>query len=111
MFLPDLKWAAGLFEGEGSITILTPKYGRKQVQLAVSSTDLDVLKRFWAIVGVGHISGPKFQISKHTGRRQKAQYSWRVTSFEGSQAVLAAFYSELGQRRQARVLEALKAVQ
>jgi hypothetical protein len=50
---PEIAWAAGLFEGEGSITHV---YGR--TQLRIHMTDFEVLERFLEIIGAGRIYGP-----------------------------------------------------
>lgn len=48
----EFAWAAGLFEGEGSIT-LAPR-PRLQMKMA----DEDVVRRFGEILGVGKVYGP-----------------------------------------------------
>ena len=48
----DVAWAAGLFEGEGSI-LSKSKYS---FSLAITSTDLDVLKRLQGVAGGGTIT-------------------------------------------------------
>jgi hypothetical protein len=45
----DIAWAAGMFEGEGSMGV----YGHNAPRLTVTMKDLGVLKRFQKIVGVG----------------------------------------------------------
>ena len=52
-FNPAIAWAAGLFEGEGTITRCD---GR--LHLRMQLTDLEVLERFAEIVGTGKIYGP-----------------------------------------------------
>jgi hypothetical protein len=49
----QIAWAAGLFEGEGTIVDSTGS-----VQLRVKMTDLDVLERLLDVFGVGDIYGP-----------------------------------------------------
>jgi hypothetical protein len=44
----DIAWAAGLFEGEGTIVDSTGS-----VQLRVKMTDLDVLEKRFDVFGVG----------------------------------------------------------
>lgn len=70
----DVAWAAGLFEGEGTITLngkqLSPR-------LKLSMTDFDVVRRFAKIVRVGHLcpwidDNPKHlpQLCWYTGRKK-----------------------------------------
>jgi hypothetical protein len=49
----QIAWAAGLFEGEGTIVDSTGS-----VQLRVKMTNLDVLERLVDVFGVGEIYGP-----------------------------------------------------
>jgi hypothetical protein len=49
----QIAWAAGLFEGEGTIVD-----SAGPVQLRVKMTDLDVLERLLDVFGVGEIYGP-----------------------------------------------------
>ena len=46
----DRAWLAGLFEGEGSITLKN-----RHAELAITSTDRDVLERVVALTGFGKI--------------------------------------------------------
>ena len=50
---PEVAWAAGLFEGEGSITVCGGV-----ARLSLVLTDYQVLERFVEIVGTGKIYGP-----------------------------------------------------
>lgn len=49
----EIAWAAGLFEGEGCITVSN---GRPVMRL--NSTDADTPRRFCEIVGAGKVYGP-----------------------------------------------------
>lgn len=50
----EIAWAAGLFEGEGSIFI-----HRDTIRMQLGTCDLDVLERFHEIMGCGRIFGPE----------------------------------------------------
>ena len=61
----EVAWAAGLFEGEGSV-VLTP-WG---VRLQIKMTDEDVLQHFRAILG-GNINGPyQYNVPGKPARKQ-----------------------------------------
>lgn len=65
----EFAWAVGLFEGEG--TIHAGRKGprgasRSQRRLCLGTTDLDVLQRFHAAVGVGKIDGPRIVKDRKT---------------------------------------------
>lgn len=99
----DVAWAAGLFEGEGTI------YGNKKptrrnhkMALMVSSTDKDVVDRFQSIVGQGRVHGP-YQF----GGRKKPLYQWVSGKFETIQFLVAVFWPWLGERRKAQAVAVL----
>lgn len=50
----SIAWAAGLFEGEGTVFVAKTGYARAQMQLCDEAT----LRRFCQAVGVGKIIGP-----------------------------------------------------
>lgn len=93
-------WAAGLFEGEGSI--VTGRKGRL-VQLWLRTTDLDVLQRFAEIVGAGNITVVKLRPC-HT----KQQYSWCIGDVQNVGRILTYMRPWLGTRRGVRADEGLE---
>jgi hypothetical protein len=109
----DNAWAAGLFEGEGCITIL--KGGGKQnrvrkdgsrsskeyryPRLCMSLTDEDILRRFKSIMG-GTIRGP------YTKPNRKPIWYWQLSGkavYPAAQKLLPY----LGRRRAERLVEVL----
>lgn len=70
----DVAYAAGLFEGEGSVTVARSFYTRRgekrtrktpQVKLRVAMTDKEPVERFATIFG-GRVNGPyKYQKSHY----------------------------------------------
>lgn len=92
-----MAWAAGMFEGEGSIFWHTSK-GRGRVQM--SSTDYDVLERFARVVGCGRVYGP-YQPSG--GRRLR--WDWLAEGPTEPRQVVAMLWPYLGERRRAKAVE------
>lgn len=93
----NLAWAAGLFEGEGSID---PKGNR----LSLTTTDLDVLNKFLSVAGCGHIYQRKPNpLKKQLGK--KTQWTWVINRQEYTQALLAAMWEWLGVRRRVKAEE------
>jgi hypothetical protein len=93
----NIAWAAGLFEGEGSISIDK----RNDVPaLHMSMTDKDVVERFAEIVGVGSITHRPYEPPL------KEQWAWQAS---GTNAVnvLNELLPWLGARRRARAEEVL----
>jgi hypothetical protein len=95
----NLAWAAGLFEGEGSISVKA-----QTAQLQLSMSDEDVVRRLHLIMGVGSFSGPYQDKRKPT---YKPMWTWSVGGARKVQAVLAAFWNQLGDRRKAKAKEAI----
>lgn len=77
----ELAWAAGFFDGEGSVFRATNVKHYKcgyQVQASVSqSGDRELLDRFQRAVGVGSVYGP-FR-SSVKGKIIKPRYRWVAT--------------------------------
>ena len=95
----NIAWAAGLFEGEGSISIKP-----QTAQLHLAMTDEDVVRKFHAIVGMGNVYGPGIDKRKP---HYKPSWRWAVGGSKKSQALLAAFWPFLGARRQAKARDAI----
>jgi hypothetical protein len=97
----EIAWAAGVFEGEGCVTLALRPSGRPRVQMYVVSTDRDVLDRFAAVVGAGKVYGPY----ERAARKPISRWAG------GSWALLERLSSEwspyLSQRRSARFREVL----
>lgn len=95
-----IAWAAGLFEGEGWLTLSHQKSGRPCAQLGLSSTDEDVVRRFALVIG-GRVTGPH---EKSGTWDFKPYWHCQMTRHEDIGIVLAAFWPWLGQRRRARAI-------
>lgn len=64
------------------------------------------LERFrQALLGVGHISGPRAP----RGWSKLPQYRWHIGSFEGTQAVIALLWPWLGATKRTQAASALRA--
>jgi hypothetical protein len=98
----NLAWAAGIFEGEGSIFVHPVK--KNSVYLKISMTDEDVLRKFHAIVGLGTICGPYRRLD------YKPQWQWACAGGKQVQALLAAFWCFLGDRRKSKAVEAINRI-
>lgn len=96
----SLAWAAGLFEGEGSIIT-----ARNQFTVRMGMTDKDVVDRMHQTIGLGTIRGPYINTSGHN---KKPMYFWCVNSSPQSYAVLVAMWPWLGERRRQRAAEAIR---
>lgn len=101
-------WAAGLFEGEGSVALIRPK---KQVRprwaLSLEMTDEATVRLFASIFGLGirvYARRPRGPLAK------LPRWSWRIDRKAHVYYVLAQLYPFLQERRRARAREALLAL-
>jgi hypothetical protein len=100
----DLAWAAGLYEGEGSICARKDKPASAAMSLGM--TDEDVVRRFAQIVGFGNVyPRPRANASGHLGN--KLMWYWQTGRYEHVQAAIAMFWPWLGTRRRAQASRVL----
>lgn len=95
----SVDWAAGLFEGEG--TIVVKPYGEGTVSLQLASIDKDTVDRFQAVMG-GKVYGPYGPYQP----RRKPHWRWDANGKEAGR-VLKVLAPRLGMRRGAKAQEAL----
>jgi hypothetical protein len=101
-------WAAGLFEGEGTVTYSPRTEGRKMSRrVAIGMTDPDVLRRFHEVVGVGHLNGPYHRRSTKTGKPIRSVWTWTCGRWTELEPLLERLEPFLGQRRGAAVRKVL----
>lgn len=104
----QIAWAAGLFEGEGCISINKSKrFGRvySTALLSLQMTDEDSVQRFADIVGMPeNCKGP------HLGRTLKHKPVWRwCVMAKKARTVIHLLYPHLGKRRRQRADDVLEA--
>lgn len=92
----DIAWAAGLFEGEGCVSV-----NQGLMRLYLNITDYDVIRRFADILG-GKVSGPNY--------RDDRKPIWRWTANKPSLIVdiLGKIGPYLCERRTTRIAEIRK---
>jgi hypothetical protein len=102
-------WAAGLFEGEGTVTYSPRTESRKMSRrVAIGMTDPDVLRHFHEVVGVGYMNGPYARRSTTTGNEIRPVWTWACSRWSELQPLLERLEPFLGERRGAAVREVLK---
>ena len=100
-----IAWAAGLFEGEGSIVLRrNTTTGGVELRLLMNMTDQDVVERFGAVVGCGLVRPVKRcrSIPEHW----KDQWRWTAVGLDAYE-LLQRLLPYLGNRRSERATEAL----
>jgi hypothetical protein len=98
----ELAWAAGLFEGEGSI-YAEPKNGRHYLRFCLSTTDKDVIDRFAAVMECGKVYGP------YAGTN-KQRYDWRTKNHGDAVRAATLLWPWLGERREKQLQSAMAAI-
>jgi len=101
--LLNIAWAAGLFEGEGSIMIITRNNNRKYVRLRIASTDFDVIDKFVKIVKHGGTS-------ICTTQSQRKIKHWECAKRNETREILNLFIPFLGRRRKEKAIIALETI-
>lgn len=100
----ELKWAAGLFDGEGTIGVRKNgnKSGYRRIGIGLGMTDHNVVRRFADAVQLGVLREQPYVQSKYPSA--KPVWRWRADNFEEVQAVVAQLWSWLSgpKREQAR---------
>jgi hypothetical protein len=94
----EIAWAAGLFEGEGSIT-----HTDRDLQVLLKNTDHEVVARFEAIVNRGVVYGPYTAVSRD-GHTRKPYWMW-VAHGDAGHDVVDLLASWLSRRRLGQALE------
>jgi hypothetical protein len=99
----EVAWAAGLFEGEGSIYIQRKKTTNgstwEYAHLKLGMTDEDVVQRFRDIVGVGSVSPARLRPPR------KPMYYWACNGRSNFRLVAEMLRPWLGERRLAKLAE------
>lgn len=100
----DIAWAAGLFEGEGSICIFEQKHNvLPLIRVSIQMTDRDVVERFVQIMGCGRVTGEhRFGREHH-----KPTYRWHIGNRADVERIVLMLLPYLGERRSAKAREAL----
>ena len=93
----EIAWAAGLFEGEGSIT---QNGGRLFIRLKM--TDEDVVLRFAEIARYGEVYGP-YNHQLRDGYVRKPYWVWLAPEYDALE-VLEMLWPWLSERRRAQAL-------
>lgn len=100
-----IPWAAGLFEGEGSVG----KSNSRSVIMSVSSTDPEVVERFCAILRCGHLATPIDRTGRdHIVHSRKVLYTWVCHGVEAAERAYELMRPYLSARRKAQFETAIR---
>lgn len=104
----DLAWAAGFFDGEGTIGGYS-KLEEAHIcfSLRVYQTERTTLERFHrAVLGIGSVVGPYFR--KDRKAHHKPAYTYDVSGHRQVQAVIAMLWPFLSQPKKEQAKKALR---
>lgn len=110
--LVEVAWAAGFFDGEGSITFLRKRNrrgeldGRKDLRISLMQCDPRPLERFASAVSVGRVRGPHHRTR---GRAERPYWCWDASGNRAAHVygLIEPFLSEPKREQMARVLDAI----
>jgi hypothetical protein len=77
----QIAWAAGLFEGEGSITVSGNEFA-----LTLKNTDESVVRRFWDVLELGSVYGP-YDWQGTDGFKRKPYWVWIARRYNAMEAL------------------------
>jgi hypothetical protein len=93
-----IAWAAGLFEGEGSISFQRHEH-TLHLGIQLTSTDRDVIEKWGAVIGAGYMTPETRKIVKP---QWKPRWTWLVGQQREAERIMAMFLPHLGIRRTTR---------
>src|SRR4051812_35629251 len=104
----DLAWAAGFFDGEGTVRFKPDRRGGKNsgtVAMSVHQVRREPLVRFQrALGGMGKIGGP------YPTGRENPILSWYATGWKNSQAIVAMLWPFLSVPKREQAIAAFKSL-
>ena len=104
-----LAWAAGFFDGEGNVLFIPEDGNRRRARVRIQigqSGAPDLLERFQAAVGCGHVMGPYFK-EKPSGGLALPMYRFNTSRCESVQHVMCSLWPWLGEVKRAQFRYAL----
>lgn len=104
----DIAWAAGLFEGEGTIGFNLGRYGtRVRIVPCIQMTDRDVIEKLKLVLKVGTVHGP--YLSKNAPKHHIPCFRWQIGRQSDAIGFLMTILPLLGERRRQRAEDAIAA--
>ncbi len=101
----DLAWAAGFYDGEGSVSVtgstLQYKEGRTSICISVGQVNREPLDKLTDIFGIGEIYGPYAR-----GGTSQPIYLYKVYGYVNVQYVIAQMWSYISSAKKAQVRKA-----
>lgn len=101
----ELAWAAGFFDGEGSICC-SFRAGRAEISFSVSQSDRRPIDRFHKVIKVGSVRGPYAQRYVNG----KPYYIYSVSTHSRIQAVVAMLWRWLSEPKREQVTRAIQSI-
>lgn len=106
----ELAWAAGFYDGEGSICVLHKKrvkggttgkdYHCTSVQMSLAQVRPEPLRRFHAAVGVGKMAGPYYPKNK----AHSPYYKWETTGRPSSHEAIMKLWAYLSAPKREQII-------
>lgn len=100
----DIEWMAGLFEGEGCVSIHWNKNGYGYPKVVLGMSDEDVINRLHNSVGFGTVAMRSYQ-------RKKPMWYWSISEKSEMLVFLRALLPQMGLRRSEKFKEAIGVIE
>ncbi len=97
-FDPEVAWAAGFFEGEGTITM-----SRRRLVVRLNNTDSEPVYQFAKIIGFGEVYGP-YHYGSPGGPKRKPFWVWLAEEYQALE-VLELLWPWLSHRRRGQAMD------
>ena len=97
-FDPEVAWAGGFFEGEGTITM-----SRGRLVVRLNNTDSEPVYRFAKIIAFGEVYGP-YHYESPDGSRRKPFWVWLAEEYDALE-VLELLWPWLSHRRRGQAMD------
>jgi hypothetical protein len=109
MFIPnreELAWAAGFFDGEGSVSILLKDDWFNSLMITITQAEPTTLERFReAVARLGYVRGPYERRSE----QHQPRWVYTVARFEDIQAIMVMLWPFLSGPKRLDTVRALSA--
>ena len=107
--LTDAAYFAGLYEGEGSISVNNKVRGTSvQLQLVIDSTDREVLEALRVRIGLGRVYGPYQHKPNPQRMARKPMYRFVINRKGELVEAIEMMWPWLGSRRRAQLTRAVE---
>ena len=94
----DRAWAAGFFDGEGSVSLAKNRW----LRINIGQADPEPLERFRAAVGLGRVLGPYQHVPTRGGYLPKPHWMWATNQYDEIETIAGVLWPWLSGPKRAQ---------